>query len=56
MKEIPKGSTLKKILYPPMFGGVIYVLYICSVKEINYGTSLSHRNGCGPYLRRTHSV
>ena len=39
-----------------MFGGVIYVLYICSVKEIQYGTSLSHRIGCGPYLRRTRGV
>jgi len=39
-----------------MFGGVIYVLYICGVKEIQHGTSYHHRIGCGPNLRRTHSV
>ena len=39
-----------------MFGGVIYVLYICIVKEIQYGTSYHHRSCGHPNLRRTHSV
>lgn len=39
-----------------MFGGVIYVLYICGVKEIQYGTTHRHRICGRPYLRRTHSV